>query len=245
MGTKNRISKKRNWEQRVLMASSLRPTNVNKVNASRYGRLTLVRNAAVGSLLPKEVRSKMRRLRGLTFAFALCASASSLFSTGGIIGSGDANIDPDTTIYGKLSLLKKLVDDRNDGASPPVDDTDSLIAAVQAVQGDTSLPSPSTFGIIGSEATVNNDKDIYGKLLSVKRLIDDSDDGASPPVENTSTLTAAITAAIDNLGTDGKSDPNTIGGEADLYGKTAAITQYLHSGSNTVADAIAAIMGAF
>lgn len=247
MGTKNRISKKRNWEQRVLMASSLRPTNVNKVNASRYGRLTLVRNAAVGSLLHKEIHSKMRRLRGLTFAFALCASASSLFATGGIIGSDEGNqpgpVDNATTIYEKLSAVHDLIDART---SPSL----TIVAGIQEVAGNPNyaLDADKTYGIIGAgSGSVKDEPDILKKLIALKVLLDSDpnyDGGTATPNTITNSLISVIgDSGVPTYGTIGGTSGDVLGDAVGLGPKITAIAGALKSGETNVDAAIIAIMG--
>ncbi|MEH0002904.1 MAG: hypothetical protein V6Z78_05010 [Holosporaceae bacterium] len=247
MGTKKRISKKRNWEQRVLMASSLRPTNVNKINASRYGKLTLVRNAAVGSLLPQEVRSKLRRLRGLTFAFVLCASTSSLFATGGIIGTDEGNqpgpVDNATTIYGKLSAVRDLIDA---STSPSL----TIVAGIQEVAGNTNYDTEpaKTYGIIGADSgSVKDEPDILSKLIALKVLLDSDsnyDGSTTTPNTITNSLISVIgDSGVPTYGTIGGASGDVLGDAVGLAPKITAIAGALKSGETNVDAAIIAIMG--
>ena len=229
------------------MASSLRPTNVNKVNASRYGRLMLVRNAAVGALLPKEVRSKMRRLRGLTFAVALCASASSLFSTGGIIGTDEGNqpgpVDNATTIYEKLSAVHDLIDART---SPSL----TIVQGLQEIAGNTNYDTEpaKTYGIIGADSeSVKDEPDILSKLIALKVLLDSDstyDGSTTTPNTITNSLISVIgDSGVPTYGTIGGSSGDVLGDAVGLAPKITAIAGALKSGETNVDDAIIAIMG--
>lgn len=239
------------------MASSLRPTNVNKINASRYGKLTLVRNAAVGSLLPKEVHSKMRRLRGLTFAFALCASASSLFAPGGIIGTDrgqgasgtEGAVDGAKTIHGKLSAVRDLID---------MTTQDTVVARIEAVMGNTNSTEASehTFGIIGSDSgdqdgTVNSTGSILEKLTAVRNLLD-TDNTATPDlVKGVQTIMGNLNYADSAnyqyglIGSDRGDQDGAVNSEAGMVGKLTAVVALIddNTPANDILEGIQKIAG--